>query len=555
MSTDTVQLQRVLAVESPALRDVLDREGTRAVLLAGSQDPNAKMTVVLMDDYGPSFVIKVPTTRSAETVVLSEGHALEALSKLPLGSLSTTLPRPVGFMSYEGRTALVSTALVGVPMTVAYHSWHHTARRRNVRRDFAAASIWLDDLQTRTAGDRSQISLFGDSAERIAKRFAGHPQLSVVKRVLSSSAGRLSSHTTPRTVVHGDFWFGNLLMHGNQVNGVVDWESSLMAGEPLRDVARFAISYALYLDRHTRPGHRVHGHRGLRASDWGAGLTYMLSGRGWFSKIAQNYLTLALGRLGAPTHLWRDVVIGGIADVAATADHREFAEHHLQLLAGFVPSVRTVALVSVLRPSPPQDDLPSTGDGGAVSKVVRSAKPVVSDSSSASETKVIRSAKPVVSDSSSASETRVIRSAKPVVSDSSSASETKVFDAVKPESDDSSSANETKVFDAVKPESDDSSSANETKVFDAVKPESDDSSSANETRVVDAVKPESDDSSSANETRVVDAVKPESDDSSSANETRVVDAVKPESDDSSSANETKVFDAFKVTSTDAKAQV
>jgi hypothetical protein len=353
-------------------------------------------------------------------------------------------------MSYEGRTALVSTAMVGVPMTVAYHSWHHTARRRNVRSDFAAASIWLDDLQTRTAGARSQISLFGDSAERITKRFAGHPQLPVVKRVLGSSAGRLSSHTTPRTVVHGDFWFGNLLMHGNQVNGVVDWESCLMAGEPLRDVARFAISYALYLDRHTRPGHRVHGHRGLRANDWGAGLTYMLSGRGWFSKIAQNYLTLALGRLGVPTHLWRDVVIGGIADVAATADHPEFAEHHLQLLAGFVPSVRTVALVSVLRPSPPQDDLPSTGDGGSATKVVRAVKPMTSDANGANGTRVVRAVKPMTSDSSSASETKVLDAVKPETSDSDSADETKFFEPVRPETSDANSTNETKFFEPVK---------------------------------------------------------------------------------------------------------
>jgi hypothetical protein len=450
MSTDTVQLQRVLAVERPALRDVLDREGTRAVLLAGSQDPNAKMTVVLMDEYGPSFVIKVPTTRSAETVVLNEGHALEALSELPLGSLSTTLPRPVGFMSYEGRTALVSTALVGVPMTVAYHSWHHTARRRNVGRDFAAASIWLDDLQTRTAGARSQISLFGDSAERIAKRFAGHPQLPVVKRVLSSSAGRLSSHTTPRTVVHGDFWFGNLLMHGNQVRGVVDWESSLMAGEPLRDVARFAISYALYLDRHTRPGRRVRGHRGLRANEWGAGLTYMLNGRGWFSKIAQNYLTLALGRLGVPTHLWRDVVIGGIADVAATADHPEFAEHHLQLLAGFVPSVRTVALVSVLRPSPPHDDLPSTGDGGSASKVARAVKPMTIDSNGADETRVVRAVKPVTSDANGSNETTVLDAVGPETSDANNTNETKFFEPVGPETSDANSTNETNFFEPVK---------------------------------------------------------------------------------------------------------
>ena len=72
MSADTIELQRILASDRPSVRDVLQRPGTRAVLLAGSQDPNAKMTVVLLDDYGPAFVVKMPTTRAAETVVRNE---------------------------------------------------------------------------------------------------------------------------------------------------------------------------------------------------------------------------------------------------------------------------------------------------------------------------------------------------------------------------------------------------------------------------------------------------------------------------------------------------
>jgi aminoglycoside phosphotransferase len=310
----------------------------------------------LIDEYGPSFVVKIPTTSAAEMVVRNEGRTLEALGALPLGRLSATLPRPIGLVSHDGRKALVSTALVGAPMTVSYHAWHHTSRRRMVRRDFAAAENWLSDLQTRTAGSRASVSLFGESVDRISRQFADHPQLAVVKRVLRSSAGRFSSLTTPRTVVHGDFWFGNLLMHDNRINGVVDWESCDLSGEPLRDIARFAISYALYLDRHTKPNHRVHGHRGLRADNWGAGVTHMLKGRGWFSKIAQNYMTLALGRLGLPTHLWRDVLVGGIAEVAATADHPEFAQQHFELLARVIPAVPTIASVPPIRPVDMRDD-------------------------------------------------------------------------------------------------------------------------------------------------------------------------------------------------------
>ena len=61
--------------------------------------------------------------------------------------------------------------------------------------------------------------------------------------------------------MHGDFWFGNLLTRDGVVSGVVDWEHAAAQGSPLRDAVRFVLSYSLYLDRHTRPGRRVLGHR------------------------------------------------------------------------------------------------------------------------------------------------------------------------------------------------------------------------------------------------------------------------------------------------------
>jgi aminoglycoside phosphotransferase (APT) family kinase protein len=133
-------------------------------------------------------------------------------------------------------------------------------------------------------------------------------------------------------VVHGDYWFGNLLLGGDRVVGVVDWESGALVGEPLRDVARFAVSYALYLDRHVRPGHRVPGHRGLRADSWGAGLAWAAAGRGWFGALTREYVSAALERLGLPAALWSEVVVAGIAEVVATADHPDFAQSHLDLL-------------------------------------------------------------------------------------------------------------------------------------------------------------------------------------------------------------------------------
>ena len=158
---------------------------------------------------------------------------------------------------------------------------------------------------------------------------------------LAPVAARLAAGRTPRTVVHGDFWAGNVLLTGDVVTGVVDWPGGQLAGEPLGDVARFALSYALYLDRHTRPGRAVAGHPGLRADSWGAGIRYAIAGQHWFGRVVSGFVTRALARLGAPPALWRDVLLAGIAEVAATADHPDFAARHRDLalsLIGEVPS-------------------------------------------------------------------------------------------------------------------------------------------------------------------------------------------------------------------------
>ena len=131
--------------------------------------------------------------------------------------------------------------------------------------------------------------------------------------------------------MHGDFWPGNLLVERGRVLGVIDWESARLAGTPARDLARFVTSYSLYLDRHTRPGHRVAGHPGLRAGRWGAGVEYAIDGAGWYPDLARSFVMTGLERLGLSPSCWRDVLLADVAAQAATADHDEFARHHLLL--------------------------------------------------------------------------------------------------------------------------------------------------------------------------------------------------------------------------------
>jgi phosphotransferase family enzyme len=327
------------------LADLL--RGADTALLTGSRDPNAKLTaIVLARDPRRSPVrvtVKVPTTAVAADVVAAEGRLLAALADLDLGGLAASIPAVVGYVDADGLPAMVTTGLAGVPMQVRYHGWRHTARRSRVAADFAAAGSWLAALHAATAAGSGPVSFAGSCLVRIEDRFPDHPALAAVRPGLSAAAARLDGARTPRTVVHGDFWAGNLLLRDGRVAGVVDWESGQLSGEPLRDVVRFALSYALYLDRHTRPGRPVPGHPGLRADGFGAGVAAAFGGRGWFGALVRDFVTGALVRLGAPAGLWRDALLAGVAEVAAGADHHDFAAAHLQLLAELVPSTSPTA--------------------------------------------------------------------------------------------------------------------------------------------------------------------------------------------------------------------
>ena len=100
------------------------------------------------------------------------------------------------------------------------------------------------------AGGDRRAGRAGRTARRprcdgIERRFPDHPAVAGVRTGLSAVDSALAAIRTPRTVVHGDYWPGNLLLHRGRVSGVVDWESGALAGEPLRDVVRFVLSYAL----------------------------------------------------------------------------------------------------------------------------------------------------------------------------------------------------------------------------------------------------------------------------------------------------------------------
>lgn len=316
-----------------ALWDFVATTGLESLVVATSKDPNAKVTVLLVSPQSglPVLAVKAPTTAAAGRAVDAEAHVLAELRRERLGALDGTIPRLVRFVDFDDRRAAVTTALQGQPLSTAYGRRRHTRGSGRVAADFAAVGGWLAELQRETGAERAPLEMDAGVVSRLLERFHGEPALETDLERLTTIHTRLRLDRVARTVVHGDFWFGNILVSCGRVSGVVDWEAATTRGEPVRDLVRFANMYALYLDRRTRHGRRVAGHPGLRADRWGAGLEYAIGGTGWFPTLYRRFLEDGLARLGAARMSWRDAALAGVAEVAALTDHDDFARLHLQL--------------------------------------------------------------------------------------------------------------------------------------------------------------------------------------------------------------------------------
>jgi hypothetical protein len=313
------------------LWELADATGLRLLVAGASKDPNAKITVLLVDPASgrPALAAKVPTTDCAARAVEAERHILLALAAGD--GPQETIPRVLETIDFHGRTGLVTTAMQGVPMSTIYLRPGTTSTAASVAVHFHCVERWLGELQTATAGTPAPVDMDGGAAARLAARFDGDAELAADLDRLQEIHGRLAEVAVARTAVHGDLWCGNVLMAGGRTTGVVDWEGGSTRGEPLRDLVRFAHMYALFLDRRSRPGRRVRGPGGLRAGEWGAGVRFALEGTGWFPDAFRRFLRDGLARLGVPSERWRDAALAGIAEVAATTDEPWFAREHLEL--------------------------------------------------------------------------------------------------------------------------------------------------------------------------------------------------------------------------------
>jgi hypothetical protein len=315
------------------VHDHLPGRATRTVVIAMSRDANPKATVMVFVDGAPSplLAVKVGLTEGACRSVDAEGKVLRALAAVDPTMVHHTAPRVLELRDAPLGTALVMIARPGVPMAIDYHRWRHNGRPDRVRRDFARADRWLRQLTRRSVPSVAPLRW----ADAIHARF-GFGAVAECVATATYSIERKLERPDLGAVVHGDFWCGNILHTAGVVSGVVDWEHAVVGGDPVRDRARFALSYSLYLDRHTRAGSPVHGHAGLRAGQWGAGIRYAVQGQGWYPELVAEFVGDGLGATGRPRDLWRAAMLSGLAEIAVRSDHDGFARAHLDLLGELV---------------------------------------------------------------------------------------------------------------------------------------------------------------------------------------------------------------------------
>jgi aminoglycoside phosphotransferase (APT) family kinase protein len=347
--TSAVLGQGTGALLRATLNDHLGPGTPRLVVIGLSRDENPKATILAFEPArsSPRLVLKVSLGRGAVPAVLAEAAALAAVAELGPDLVGGTVPSLVDVRQDATSAVLVTTVVPGVPMSVDYHGWRHTARPSAVREDLTDAVSWLDELArvpvrdvavgNRSADARTQWTPSALTA-RLWSRWPDDAVARTVGDAVCSVASELALPLDATgAIVHGDFWCGNVLRTGGIVTGVVDWEHAVVGGDPLRDVTRFVLAYVLYLDRHTRAGRTVGGHPGLVAGPWGEPVRYVAAGSGWLSEAVEAVVAGHLANTGRDPMRWRQALALAAAEVAALADEREFARRHLLLAAGLFP--------------------------------------------------------------------------------------------------------------------------------------------------------------------------------------------------------------------------
>jgi len=309
-----------VAEVAATLAAALRVQGTdAAVTVTGRATVGLSQETWFLEVDGRPAVLRLPTPASGPKAIGAQRRALQAVAG--------AVPAPAvlwhddGAENPFGRPFLVMERVPG-EVPVAWHDLGEPARSRVAEQavDVLAALHALPAPEAGEAGEAGATDLAWYA--RRLERFAPLPP------VLRGGLWWLERHAPPpgpRAFVHGDFRMGNLVVDGDRVAGVLDWEMA-GPGDPLADlawcfipvwglpgvdepalVARYEAATGRPVDAGRLHWHRVLGYVRLAF--------YMLSGTRAFDGGHSDDFRLAALRAQLPVHLDRMAATIARADV------------------------------------------------------------------------------------------------------------------------------------------------------------------------------------------------------------------------------------------------
>jgi hypothetical protein len=285
----TIPLPRT--THRPALAELItDRCAEVTDVRAGSRLQTHRLTVCERGSRRPLFTAVIADREESTPAVEHEGRLLVELRRGDYGPAALVAPRHIGVAEHCGRPVLLVSPTADLPLG--------SAGRRTTRRDVAAVIEWLVALWDGGRPDSCPPDLGATAVDALLARHSSDADRAGVLDRLCVARARLSRVRVPQTLSHGALTPDRVTVTQDRVTGVDDWGCGSIIGDPLRDLAAFAVACA-----------------DLR-------MDLLLRSRRSVATALRAGIRRGLAALGVDPELGGEVVLLAVAEQAAATDER-----------------------------------------------------------------------------------------------------------------------------------------------------------------------------------------------------------------------------------------
>lgn len=261
---------------------------------AGSRPLTHRLTVSDRATGRPLFIAVTADRDESVPAVEHEGRLVVELRRGRYGAAALVAPRHVDVVQHGGRLVVLLSPSPADVMSA------HGRRLRS--RDVAAVVEWLSALWAGGRVEAGDCELGAAAYDVLLARYAAAGTPDAVLERVALARERLSAVQVRRTTAHGSLCPSKVAVQRDRVVGVDDWAWGSVSGEPLRDLAGFAVACV-----------------DLR-------LDLLLTGRGPLPGALRGGVRRGLQALGLDPRLMADVLVLAVAEHAAsTVDEQRHA--------------------------------------------------------------------------------------------------------------------------------------------------------------------------------------------------------------------------------------